>query len=334
MKVIKNSTNLSFRETMINRLERRWKTWEQPLLLLSFLLHPNYRHEKFTSTANINYVSLGEWIIYYYSAWFGNTPNSILYELDMYRKQLYPFNIATFNNFKGNVLNYWEFVASNSQFELPKLACHIFAVAVNTASVERLFSSMGFLHSQKRNRLNNDKILAMCQLRGELHRMHQLTKLKKLEERYNNTNTNKQPKISQELDNIYLKDTNEDNVETFFEDLDNGSEDDEIEDEDAMQQVIDKWIEMLEDEVTENIEPISDIIVENNQSLDEILTQEHPCQNCNAKWSLENLFIAELEPPMFINQVRTYVRIYVLTFDHTYVCTIFYVNLLYSKFYV
>ncbi|CAG8463926.1 9039_t:CDS:2, partial [Cetraspora pellucida] len=178
-------------------------------------------------------------IIYYYSAWFGNTPNSILYKLNMYRKQLYSFNIATFNNFKDNVLNYWEFVASNSQFELPKLACHIFAVAVNTASVEQLFSSM---------------------------------------------------------------ETNKDNVETFLEDLDNGSEDDEIEDKNAMQQVIDKWIEMLEDEATENIEQTSNIIRTNNQSLDEILIKEHPCQDRNAKWLLENLFIAELELPKFINK--------------------------------
>ncbi|CAG8812195.1 16875_t:CDS:2, partial [Cetraspora pellucida] len=54
-------------------------------------------------------------------------------------------------------------------------------------------------------------VLAICQLREELHCMHQLTKLKKLEERCNNTNTNKQAKTSYELDNIYLKETNKDN---------------------------------------------------------------------------------------------------------------------------
>ncbi|CAG8477280.1 6185_t:CDS:2 [Cetraspora pellucida] len=131
--------------------------------------------------------------------------------------------MAMFNNFKDNVLNYWEFVASNFQFKLPKLACHIFAVAVNTASVDY------------------------------------------------------------ELDNIYLKETNEDNVEMFLEDLDNESKDDEIEDKNAMQQVIDKWIKMLEDEATENIEQTSNIIRTNNQSLDKILTKEHPCQDRNAK---------------------------------------------------
>ncbi|CAG8658413.1 22530_t:CDS:2, partial [Racocetra persica] len=56
---------------------------------------------------------------------------------------------------------------------------------------------------------------------GELHHMHQLTKLKKLEEKYNNTNTNKQAKLNQELSSIYSNDINKDNIETFLEDLDN-----------------------------------------------------------------------------------------------------------------
>ncbi|CAG8595239.1 4172_t:CDS:2 [Racocetra fulgida] len=60
-------------------------------------------------------------------------------------------------------------------------------------------------------------------------------------------------KLNQELSSIYSNDTNKDNIETFSKDLDNENEDDEIEDEDAMQQVIEKWIEMLEDEATENI---------------------------------------------------------------------------------
>ncbi|CAG8593973.1 19118_t:CDS:2, partial [Racocetra persica] len=39
---------------------------------------------------------------------------------------------------------------------------------------------------------------------------------------------------------IYSNNTNKDNIETFLEDLDNESEADEIEDEDIMQQVIEK----------------------------------------------------------------------------------------------
>ena len=31
-------------QRMIRRLEQRWKQWEQPLLLLAFLLNPNIRN--------------------------------------------------------------------------------------------------------------------------------------------------------------------------------------------------------------------------------------------------------------------------------------------------
>ncbi|CAG8821872.1 14803_t:CDS:1, partial [Cetraspora pellucida] len=52
----------------------------------------------------------------------------------------------------------------------------------------------------------------------------------------NNTNTNKQTKTSYKLDNIYLKETNKNNIKTFFKDLDNKSKNDKIENKNAIQQ--------------------------------------------------------------------------------------------------
>jgi len=47
---------------MINRLEKRWRDWEQPLLLLSYLLHPEYRMDQFNNTNNnINYSEFMVW---------------------------------------------------------------------------------------------------------------------------------------------------------------------------------------------------------------------------------------------------------------------------------
>ena len=60
---------------------------------------------------------------------------------------------------------------------------------------------------------------------------------------------------------------------------------------------------MLEDEKTEIIEQADiNMMIENIQPLDELLTQEHLCQDYNAKWLLESLFVAELEPPAFANR--------------------------------
>ena len=38
--------------------------------------------------------------------------------------------------------------------ELAKVAIHIHGICVNSASVERLWSSMGFFHTNRRNRLD------------------------------------------------------------------------------------------------------------------------------------------------------------------------------------
>jgi len=54
---------------MLNRLQTRWQSWEQPLLLLSWLLHPKYKMSKFKDNiSNLNHVYLSKWLIYYYEA--------------------------------------------------------------------------------------------------------------------------------------------------------------------------------------------------------------------------------------------------------------------------
>ena len=45
--VLRSLTNNNLSKRLLKRLEKRWADWEQPLLLLSFLLHPKYRTDKF-----------------------------------------------------------------------------------------------------------------------------------------------------------------------------------------------------------------------------------------------------------------------------------------------
>ncbi|GES88285.1 ribonuclease H-like domain-containing protein [Rhizophagus clarus] len=94
---------------MIDRLKTRWKSWEQPLLLLSWLLHPKYKMTKFKDNVpNLNHVYLSKWLIYYYEAWAKTKSRSILCEFESYRKGLYPFDEQTINQFENNILSYWE----------------------------------------------------------------------------------------------------------------------------------------------------------------------------------------------------------------------------------
>jgi hypothetical protein len=146
------SDDIALSEQIINRLERRWKDWKQPLLLLSYLLHPEYRMDKLNNIPNVNYLAFGKWLMYYYRAWSGKEPKCILREFDDFRLAKFPFDLESYRQFNHDIWRYWCYV-SDSTNELGLVACRIFGICVNAASVERLWSCMGFLQTNRRNRL-------------------------------------------------------------------------------------------------------------------------------------------------------------------------------------
>src|SRR5438045_6670993 len=90
---------------MVERMEKHWKQWEQPLLILSMVLHPSYKVSRFcTSTPNLSMVHLGKWLKYYYEAWFGHKPRTILAEFMQYMKSLDPLMMIHLLNLKANWL--------------------------------------------------------------------------------------------------------------------------------------------------------------------------------------------------------------------------------------
>jgi hypothetical protein len=113
--------------------------------------------EKFkNSIQNLNHVYLSRWLVYYYEAWSKSRSKSILREFENFRRSLYPFNEEIVNQFEDNILNFWVFVYPSAK-ELSFVAQRIFAICVNAASVERLWSSMGFIHTKRRSRLHVSK---------------------------------------------------------------------------------------------------------------------------------------------------------------------------------
>ena len=87
--------------------------------------------------ANINYVTFGLWLGYYYRAWSGKESKCILKEFDDFRLEVYPFDLATWNQFNNDIYKYWCFIC-NSTNELDLVACRIYGMCVNVTSVERL----------------------------------------------------------------------------------------------------------------------------------------------------------------------------------------------------
>ena len=143
----------NYKEIMTRRLERRWKTWEQPLLILSFFLHPSYKLQFFASSPKLSHIYLDNWVQYYYIKWFNKEPTSITQELLAYKETLFPFNASSLLKLDKTPLEYWLFL-NDSVPELSQVAVKLFSICVNSASCERLFSSMGFLHTKRQNKLN------------------------------------------------------------------------------------------------------------------------------------------------------------------------------------
>jgi len=146
---------------ILTRLQQRWELWEQLLLILSWLLHPSYKINYFTSpsASQISYLHMGKWLIYYYKAWTRSDPQTILAEFDEFSQgKKYPFDSATISQFNNNIYKYWCWVRE-AYPEIGTVATRIFGICVNAASVERLWSSMGFYHTKNRNRLKVNNII-------------------------------------------------------------------------------------------------------------------------------------------------------------------------------
>ncbi|CAG8725066.1 17274_t:CDS:2, partial [Cetraspora pellucida] len=99
---------------------------------------------------------MGEWIVHYYKSWFGKPSHSILYELQYYESEEYPFNKETFDQYGGNMLNYWSF-CKGIAVELHLVAVRIFLICITMASVEQLFFAMRWYYSDHHNRLQSLK---------------------------------------------------------------------------------------------------------------------------------------------------------------------------------
>ena len=92
------------------------------------------------------------WLNYYYKAWTFSKPTKLLFEFESYRVKKSPFDDETYGQFGDDVLAYWYYCSTMCK-ELGIVAIKIFSICVNSASVERLFSTMGFLHTPRRNKL-------------------------------------------------------------------------------------------------------------------------------------------------------------------------------------
>ncbi|CAG8804455.1 30021_t:CDS:2 [Gigaspora margarita] len=115
------------------------------LIVLEKILYPYY--------PKLSYINLNKWVQYYYIKWFGKNPTSMIQELLAYKENFFPFNEPFLLELEQTPLDYWLFL-SDSVLELSQIAIKLFSICVNSALCEQLFSSIGFLHTKRYNKLN------------------------------------------------------------------------------------------------------------------------------------------------------------------------------------
>ncbi|CAB4380184.1 unnamed protein product [Rhizophagus irregularis] len=223
-----------FSEKMVLRMESRWKDWEQPLLLLSIALHPSYKLSKFRSTVNnLTWTHIGQWLKYYYFAFFGTSAKTILSELIDYKRGDDPYDDDSFLQFRGNVLNFWESTMGIGQ-ELAKVAIRIHSICVNSAS--------------------HKKVLAMSQIRSDILYQRQIKEVNQADQQMKRLHI-ATPIASDDLD--YLNDEPLQNIDEEFlivsddEDVNNAIEKDIVDEEEPSTEenenqwssIISQWIE-------------------------------------------------------------------------------------------
>ncbi|CAB4395903.1 unnamed protein product [Rhizophagus irregularis] len=239
----------------------------------------------------LSHINLNKWVQYYYIKWFGNNSTSMVQELLAYKENFFPFNEPSLLELEQTPLDYWSFL-SDSVPELSQIATKLFSICVNSASCERLFSTMGFLHTKRRNKLHYSKVLWMAQIRGELQREKFIKSIILDDQRVNN-NRIAVPVGDEEIDDSIMKPPELD-VDDIDDKSDNGN-DDEVD------EFIKLWFEGLnEKDISEDDTPDNEI----NENLNKLLsTQIHPADNNDAKWDLTTLFKSQLVAPSFFSNM-------------------------------
>ncbi|CAB4415694.1 unnamed protein product [Rhizophagus irregularis] len=305
---------------MVERMESRWKEWEQPLLILSFALHPSHKLQKFrSSTPNLTWTHIGQWLKYYYESWFGSKPVSILHELTKYKRAEDPYDMDSFNQFRGNLVDFWDSTIGIGP-ELARVAIRIHGISVNSASVERLWSSMGYLHTNRRNRLEQKKVLAMSQIRSEILFTRKIKDVRECEREMQRLHiaTPICPDNENEDDNLneggYIQVSDDEDKVDNNETTNNNDDREELiiqNEEQRWNQLIKEWIELGNRENQfENNEDECFLSPEWNNDFDFAGRNVHPADDERAKWSLSTLFESSLESPSFLGSDEIFTNAY------------------------
>ncbi|EXX66655.1 hypothetical protein RirG_121730 [Rhizophagus irregularis DAOM 197198w] len=227
-----------------------------------------------------------------------------------------PYDLETFSQFKGNLVNYWDSTAGIGP-ELAKVAIHIHGVCINSASVERLWSSMGFLHTNRRNKLKSKKVLAMSQIRSDILYHRQKKNAKELDTKVQrlhiatpiieDDNINNPEFNNLTDDDLLVSDDDNGENESNNLTLNDSSKPHTEEQEQGWNIFVKEWIEAIKRENTFDHSE-DEILLDGEMDNDFNFGGRtiHPADNLTAKWPLRSLFISNLGFPAYLQGNQIY----------------------------
>ena len=149
-------------------VEKRWAKMEQKLFIVAFALHPARHMQHFDTERQefVHGVHIASYATELYQRFFQPADNA---QLDQIFQQMASY-IAKTDSFSASLprytdtsldpITFWKLMSSSAP-QLAKLAIHLFQIAVNSAAVERLFSTFGNMQTKRRNAFVHERLRSL-----------------------------------------------------------------------------------------------------------------------------------------------------------------------------
>ncbi|CAG8463171.1 12130_t:CDS:2 [Cetraspora pellucida] len=156
-------TNNDFKDSLIIEIDNRWQKIFNPVFLITWFLYPYHHGEGLNLT----------WHLYVQEAAYGlfctfypdHNQDQFIDEWLNYSNQEGPFSASSVKNpsFTKFPLRYWHTML-NATPNLSEFACRHLSIPPNSATSERVWSLLGNIHMERRNRLSPVRAAKMAQI--------------------------------------------------------------------------------------------------------------------------------------------------------------------------
>ena len=154
-------------------LEKRWAKMDQKLFLTAYVLHPARMLQHINPQLEFAYANnIATFASQLYQRLFSGSDaekGRLYRQMATYLASQGPFasSIPNYTDTKEDPSVFWSLMRQQSP-ELAKLAMHLASIAVNSAGVERLFSSFLNVQTKRRNQLVHQRVQKIASIKAML----------------------------------------------------------------------------------------------------------------------------------------------------------------------